>query len=309
MNSPNIFKNKRKQQTKISSLFYKRKKTSSSRSSPSKVSAKSDVVNTDGHTPLQPLPSFYPAIRCRSAEDVQKAIEYLHKNMFDKQQVFTKQADTLVVACPAVVVESQLSGLFQNDFTTVSQNLSLLLKKGSLKKLYIKRSDNFPGEACLIKTSTFEGYLDKIAQTLVEDEEKKVIQSFQEASKEFQGCTFPIQNLPFSDQERRILIKLGLLILAGPSTYGVSLPTIGVFTQMLQYSRQDIVRYLKKRPYGEALECDIVQRNTTASFKGKNTPTFSWEFRICDAIGCGIVDAFMTNCGKALRLTQKGRSF
>ncbi|CAB75777.1 Serine/threonine-protein kinase mug51 [Schizosaccharomyces pombe] len=294
--------NKKKNgQTKIDRLFSKRRKTSLAIE---KNHSKASMCT--GQSPLNIISYNVPPLIVLRNKTIRNSIEVLVEEMFRDIQM-RQQTNVLVAQCPRMIVETQLIGLFQSNYTSVAEELEQSIRTGDIRRLYLNRSDKFCGESCLILRPEFDKlftyYLCKFKDqehiyTLIFKLHKLLIEN--------PLPSYTSEELKFNWEERRLLISMGFLILAGTDSYGISLPNLGIFTHILRNSRNDLSNYLKKRPYREVIESSLYNRNVSVACKKKNEAFFGWKFRLCDAIGAGLVDSFMTTCGRAFRLTKKG---
>ncbi|EPY50291.1 fungal protein [Schizosaccharomyces cryophilus OY26] len=291
-------------QVKIDTLFSKKKGPSGS---VSKKNERSAVPSRQA--PLKVFSFQIPPILIMNDSSVCNCIEELIKYMFEDVSL-TRDSELLISNCPRVIVETQLAGLFHSDFTSISRELESEIRIGGVRRLYLHRADSFSGESCLVLRSElneiYQFYLNKHKDN---KELLSLIKKLQEFLQTHGSSSYPTEELNLSLQERRTLTAAGFLTLDGTDSYGISLPNLGVFTHILHSSRKDLIQFFKKRPFYECIEISLLQRNLSITTKRKQETFFGWKFRLCDAIGAGLIDAFMTSCGRAYRLTRRGLEY
>ncbi|WBW73968.1 variant protein kinase 19 family protein [Schizosaccharomyces osmophilus] len=291
-------------QVKIDTLFSKRKGPSGS------VSKKNEPPAVPSRqAPLKVFSFQIPPILLISDSSVCNCIAELVQRMFEDASL-TRESQLMISNCPRVIVETQLTGLYHSDFTSVSRELEAEIRIGNVRRLYLHRSDSFSGESCLVLRSElneiYQLYLNKYEDN---KELQSLIKKLQEFLQTHGSTSYSTEELSFSLQERRILTTAGFLTLDGTNSYGISLPNLGVFTHILHSSRKDLIQFFKKKPFYECIEASLLQRNLSVTAKKKHETFFGWKFRLCDAIGAGLIDAFMTSCGRAYRLTRRGLEY
>ncbi|EPX73218.1 uncharacterized protein SOCG_00973 [Schizosaccharomyces octosporus yFS286] len=291
-------------QVKIDSIFSKRKGSSGS------ISKKNEPSTIPSrHAPLKIFSFQIPPILPLNDFTVCNCIVELIQHMFEDANL-TRESQLMIANCPRVIVETQLAGVYHSDFTNVSRELEKEIQIGNVRRLYLHRSDSFSGESCLVLRSE----LNEIYQLyLNKHKDNKELQLLITKLREFlctHGSTsYSSEELNLSLQERRTLTTAGFLTLDGTDSYGISLPNLGVFTHILHSSRKDLIQFFKKKPFYECIEASLLQRNISVTARRKHETFFGWKFRLCDAIGAGLIDAFMTSCGRAYRLTRRGLEY
>lgn len=122
----------------------------------------------------------------------------------------------------------------------------------------------------------------------------------------------------FTRDELRSLVSTGLLTIPSHEYYAVAVVGMGRFTRAAHTSRLDVMRFLARQRYKEALESRVRDRKVKYAYVPSSGETeaavaavearlcFGWAYRLCDLVGSGRVETFMTPVGRGLRATRKG---
>ncbi|KAL1918661.1 uncharacterized protein VTP21DRAFT_2683 [Calcarisporiella thermophila] len=247
----------------------------------------------------------------QGADDVE--LVSVIRNLQSKSIGKLKDRNALAAFSVKICMLHQLYGLVP-DNTAVDRNIDRLIKNKKLRKFRLGGSieDEFvvmflsdylhqiqEAKKEFIKDGEYEEHLRKVDVGLFDRFHKLVAEgSYTDVTI---AKTSLQKEMQITDEEIKVLIQYGLLVLSSPFSYGFSVRGAGLFMSNFLKGRVEILRMLKRRQYKEILQKQFEEKKIRAS-------VFSHEFHLLDLIGSGRVEIIDTTMGKLIRLTRKGES-
>jgi len=206
---------------------------------------------------------------------------------------------------PPLVFRAQLYGILA-DRSQVDMELDRLRERGTVR---VFKFQGWSGDIGIMWTSDYLAMVEQLIASAKADADQDALRQFAECVRHrpsWRKLGLVLDDLNdvacVRDVAERAAIQHGLLICYGDEGYRFSIANVGRLLLARESGAKGLLRFLRRKPYGEAPLDELEKFHIRAS-------PFGTRFHLRDVVGLDLVEILDTNAGSVIRSTPAAEVF